>query len=75
MKAPLIIGADLRSIKKESLDILMNKELIAANQDPKSEPASCAPLRGCIGPVQIYFTSKSDGAKIAVITNWDDEPH
>ena len=37
MKAPLIIGADLRSIKKESLDILMNKELVAVNQDPTSK--------------------------------------
>ena len=31
MKAPLVIGADLRNIRKESLDILMNKELIAVN--------------------------------------------
>lgn len=30
-KAPLIIGADLRSIHKDSLDILMNKDLIAFN--------------------------------------------
>jgi alpha-galactosidase len=27
-KAPLIIGCDLSKIKKESLDIIMNKELI-----------------------------------------------
>lgn len=30
-KAPLIIGADLRKIKNESLEILMNRELIAVN--------------------------------------------
>lgn len=30
-KAPLIIGADLRTIHKDSLDILMNKDLIAFN--------------------------------------------
>ena len=41
MKAPLIIGADLRKIKNESLEILMNKELIAVNQDPMSRQAEC----------------------------------
>ena len=30
-KAPLIIGADLRTISKDSLKILMNEELIAVN--------------------------------------------
>jgi len=33
MKAPLIIGADLRSIDKKSLSILLNKELINVSQD------------------------------------------
>lgn len=31
MKAPLIMGADLRDIRQSSLDILMNRELIAIN--------------------------------------------
>lgn len=31
MKAPLIIGADLRDIRQSSLDILKNRELIAIN--------------------------------------------
>lgn len=31
MKAPLIIGADLRDIRPESLEILKNKELIGIN--------------------------------------------
>jgi len=30
-KAPLIIGADLRSIRQSSLDILLNKEIIAVS--------------------------------------------
>jgi len=30
-KAPLIVGADLRSISKSSLDILMNKDIIAVS--------------------------------------------
>ncbi|RAS71402.1 alpha-galactosidase [Lentzea atacamensis] len=33
MAAPLLIGADLRKISPEHLDILRNKEIIAINQD------------------------------------------
>lgn len=32
-KAPLLIGADLDTISKDSLAILQNKDLIAINQD------------------------------------------
>lgn len=32
-KAPLIIGCDLSTISKETLDILTNDEIIAMNQD------------------------------------------
>ncbi len=34
MAAPLLIGTDLRTIKPEDLEILLNKEVIAVNQDP-----------------------------------------
>ena len=34
MKAPLLIGCDVRSISKDALDILTNSEVIAVNQDP-----------------------------------------
>ena len=34
IKSPLLIGADIRSIKSPFLDILKNKDLIAINQDP-----------------------------------------
>lgn len=34
MKAPLLIGADLRSIHPDSLAVLKAKEVIAVNQDP-----------------------------------------
>ena len=33
-KAPLLIGADVRSIDKTALEILSNTEVIAINQDP-----------------------------------------
>ncbi|XP_060181719.1 alpha-galactosidase 3 isoform X2 [Lycium barbarum] len=34
MKAPLIIGCDVRNITAETLEILSNKEVIAVDQDP-----------------------------------------
>ncbi|AEE79507.1 Melibiase family protein [Arabidopsis thaliana] len=34
MKAPLLIGCDVRNMTAETLEILSNKEIIAVNQDP-----------------------------------------
>ena len=34
MKAPLLIGCDIRSISNDTLNILTNSEVIAVNQDP-----------------------------------------
>jgi len=34
MSSPLLIGCDMTTIKPETLTLLMNKELIALNQDP-----------------------------------------
>jgi alpha-galactosidase len=34
MAAPLLIGTDLRSVKADALEILLNKEVIAVDQDP-----------------------------------------
>lgn len=34
MSSPLLIGCDMRNLKGETLELLMNTELIALNQDP-----------------------------------------
>jgi hypothetical protein len=34
MAAPLLIGTDIRKIKPDALEILLNKEVIAVDQDP-----------------------------------------
>ncbi|KAL0359115.1 UNVERIFIED_CONTAM: Alpha-galactosidase 3 [Sesamum angustifolium] len=34
MKAPLLIGCDVRNMTKETLEILSNEEVISVNQDP-----------------------------------------
>ncbi len=41
MSSPLIIGADLRNIDEENKKILLNKNLIAINQDDDARPAFC----------------------------------
>lgn len=70
VKSPLLIGADLRDIRNESLEILKNKELIAVNQDPMSEQAECFSIDKCTGPVGSYFTTMGNGAKVVAIINW-----
>lgn len=74
MKSPLILAADVRTLSQENLDIVTNKELIAANQDPESMQATCF-LNcngGFNGDVKGYYTVLSTGVRIAVITNFGD---
>ena len=48
MNSPLLIGCDLTSIKKTTLALLKNKELIALNQDPLYQQAYIVALtNGC----------------------------
>ncbi len=44
-KAPLIIGSDLTTIRRKSLEILTNTEIIAVNQDTFGKQAVC--MVGC----------------------------
>lgn len=37
MKSPLLIGCDINNVGQDILDILMNREVIALNQDPLGE--------------------------------------
>jgi hypothetical protein len=38
MSAPLLIGSDLRNVSQPTLDILLNREVIAVDQDPLGVP-------------------------------------
>nr|GLL35818.1 alpha-galactosidase 1-like [Ipomoea trifida] len=57
-KAPLIIGCDVRTATKETLEILTNKEVIAVNQDPLGVQAKKVRKEGDIeiwaGPLSGY---------------------
>lgn len=73
-KAPLIIGCDLSLASQDSLDILMNQDLIAVNQDPESRQATC--FIGCswiedfLRMPSVYATKVTGGDTVAMIVNW-----
>ncbi|KAM0055093.1 putative alpha-galactosidase [Helianthus debilis subsp. tardiflorus] len=51
MKAPLLIGCDVRNMTVESFEILSNKEVIAVNQDPlgiQGRKVNATGIDGCL---------------------------
>merc|ERR1712113_1081109 len=78
-KAPLIIGCDLSTASQDSIDILMNKDLIDVNQDPNSKQATC--FLGCskwetfMRHPQVYATTVTGGHTVAMIVNWREHAH
>jgi len=73
LKAPLIIGNDIRNMSNATLEILSNKEIIAVNQDPLGKPATrlfnqgSQEIWGCPvvdGFAIILFNQGSQDAKI-----------
>ena len=79
VKAPLIIGCDLTTVRPESLQILKNANLIAVNQDPNSTQATCK--MGCdtwselFRYPSVYSTTVSGGDTVAIIVNWREVVH
>ncbi len=69
MNSPLLAGNDLRSITKETLSILTNREIIALNQDPGFRQATRAYLENNV-EVWVKPLGVSDGgAKAVAILN------
>lgn len=58
MASPLIMGNDLRNISAEFREILLNKEVIAVNQDSLGIPG----LRLVDGNEQVWARNLSDGS-------------
>jgi alpha-galactosidase len=69
MNAPLFISADLRNINDDSLKILLNKEVIAIDQDPLAIPGRC--VRDA-GPTQVFVKHLSDGVAVAFLNRGAD---
>ncbi|XP_020108303.1 alpha-galactosidase 3 [Ananas comosus] len=69
MKAPLLIGCDVRNMTAETLEILSNKEVIAVNQDPLGVQGRKVLAEGNGGCGQVWSGPLSKGRM--VITLWN----
>ncbi|GFQ04403.1 alpha-galactosidase [Phtheirospermum japonicum] len=66
MKAPLIIGCDVRNITSETLEILTNVEVIAVNQDPLGVQGRRVYSYGPDGCYQVWAGPLS-GQRLAIV--------
>jgi len=69
MAAPLLIGTDLRTIKPEALKILLNKEVIAVDQDPLGVQGH--QVRDA-GGIHVIVKPLKDGSRAVVVFNETD---
>lgn len=66
MKAPLLIGCDVRNMTKETLEILSNKEVIGVNQDTLGVQGRKVSAEGSDGCRQVWAGPLS-GGRLAVV--------
>lgn len=66
LKAPLLVGADLRTLAPESLAILANRDLIATNQD---ELGVAGDLVWKQGSLETYAAPLAGGGRALVLLN------
>lgn len=71
VKSPLILGNDLANMSKDTLEIISNKEILAANQDPLGIAASrvwqVSVEEG--GDVQLWIGPLEHGATVVAVVN------
>jgi len=72
MAAPLLIGTDLRTIKPDALQILLNKEVIAIDQDPLGVQGH--QVRDTDG-IHVIVKPLKDGSRAVVVFNETDATH
>jgi len=72
--APLLMSNDLRRIDAASKDVLLNREVIAVNQDPagkQGEPVAC--LDDNCSDFQVWKRPLADGSIAVALLNLSDE--
>ena len=69
LSAPLLIGCDLASIDKFTLNLLCNNEITAVNQDPLGKQAECLWEDGGL---QVWAKPLADGSYAAGVFNHGD---
>ncbi|MGW5363111.1 glycoside hydrolase family 27 protein [Actinopolymorpha pittospori] len=70
MAAPLLIGSDLRRVTPETMEILLNTEVIAVDQDPLGVQG--APIRS-EGGLHVFVKPLADGSRAVALFNETDE--
>ncbi|GLB45187.1 putative alpha galactosidase A [Lyophyllum shimeji] len=81
MKSPLLISTDLSQVTNETLEILMNREILAINQDPVVG-TSISPFRWGVNPDWTsnsthpaqYWSGESQNGTVFMLLNVLDEP-
>jgi alpha-galactosidase len=66
VNSPLLIGADVRTLDRYSLETLTNKEIIELNQDPKGQPAT---RQAKVGETEIYAKEMADESIAIALLN------
>jgi alpha-galactosidase len=66
LAAPLIAGNDVRQMDEITRDILLNREVIAVDQDPLGQQGDRV---RCEGPLELWMRPLQDGAKAIAIFN------
>jgi alpha-galactosidase len=64
MNAPLFISMDLRALDETGKKILLNKDVIAVNQDPLGSPCRCV---RSMGAQQVFVKQVTDGLAVAIL--------
>ncbi|KKY14253.1 putative alpha-galactosidase alpha-n-acetylgalactosaminidase [Diplodia seriata] len=69
LKSPLIIGADLRALSNESLDVLKNPEIIAISQDSLGEAVAYLENLSQEKEIQVWAGPLTDGRTVILAFN------
>jgi alpha-galactosidase len=72
MAAPLLIGTDLRTVKPDALQILLNKDVIAVDQDPLGVQGH--QVRDT-GGIHVIVKPLKDGSRAVAVFNETDAAH
>ncbi|XP_072982698.1 alpha-galactosidase 3-like [Typha latifolia] len=69
MKAPLLIGCDVRNMTSETLEILSNEEVISVNQDPLGVQGRKVSVEGNDGCSQVWAGPLSKNRLVVALWN------
>lgn len=72
MASPLMIGCDIRNMTEETRQLLLNKDLIALDQDEEARPAF--PVSGVAGSRICLFRHLANNEYALAVFNFEDGP-